>query len=56
MLHDYANDYVTLIQGDYYSVVSNDNVGLPSDYILVELGPHHGWYEVSRYEDLECPF
>ena len=56
MLNDAQNDYIVLIDGDYHLCVCNDSCGLPPDYVLVELGPHHGWDEVSRYEEWECPF
>ena len=49
--------YVTLIDHDYYEVIDNSDCNAPNDYILIELGPHHGWDEISRIEDWEeLPF
>ena len=55
MINDAQNDYIVLIDNNYHLCVCNDSIGLPPDYILVELGPHHGWEE-SRYEEWEIPF
>lgn len=48
---------ITLIGSDYYEVIDNSDCNACDDYILVELGPHHSWDEISRIEDWEeCPF
>ncbi len=41
---------------NYYCVIYNTDCGAPDDIYPVELGPHHSWDEVSRYEDWECLF
>ena len=48
---------VILICNDYHEVIDNSDCNAADDYILVELGPHHSWDEISRieaYESLEC--
>jgi hypothetical protein len=41
---------------NYYCAIRNYS-GAPDDIYPMELGPHHAWDEVTRYEDWEeCPF
>ena len=48
---------ITFINGDCYEVIDNSQCNALNDYILVELGPHHSWDEISRCEDWEeIPF
>ena len=48
---------VTFINGDCYEIIDNADCNAPNEYVLVELGPHHSWDEISRIEDWEeCPF
>ena len=44
---------VILICNDYHEVVDNSDCNEADDYILVELGPHHSWDEISRIEAYE---
>ena len=45
--------YVTLINQDYYEVIDNSDCNAPNDYILIELGPHHSYDEITRLEEWE---
>ncbi len=46
-----STDIILLVGSNYYADLGN------GEHILVELGPHVGWDELSRVEDWEeCPF
>tara|TARA_Y100000004_G_scaffold188727_1_gene243300 strand:- start:1146 stop:1346 length:201 start_codon:yes stop_codon:yes gene_type:complete len=55
--YDFVMPEVTFINGDCYEIIDNTDCNAPNEYVLMELGPHHSWDEISRIEDCEeCPF